>query len=49
MRLLVSTDYALRVPMLLASAPDNERISVNSLAHAWAGCRATTCTRSCRN
>jgi Rrf2 family transcriptional regulator, nitric oxide-sensitive transcriptional repressor len=37
MRLLASTDYALRVLMLLASAPDHERISVDRLAHALGG------------
>jgi Rrf2 family transcriptional regulator, nitric oxide-sensitive transcriptional repressor len=37
MRLLASTDYALRVLMLLASAPDEVRISVDSLARALGG------------
>ena len=37
MRLLASTDYALRVLMLLASAPDNARISVDRLARTLGG------------
>ena len=37
MRLLASTDYALRVLMLLASAPGGERISVDALARALGG------------
>ncbi len=37
MRLLASTDYALRVLMLLASGPRDERISVDSLARALGG------------
>lgn len=34
MRLLSSTDYALRILMLLASAPDDARVSVDRLARA---------------
>jgi len=37
MRLLASTDYALRVLMLLASAPDDARISVDRLARTLGG------------
>ncbi|HUB12335.1 MAG TPA: Rrf2 family transcriptional regulator [Acetobacteraceae bacterium] len=37
MRLLASTDYALRVLMLLAAAPDGERISVDMLARTLGG------------
>ncbi len=37
MRLLASTDYALRVLMLLASAPDDARVSVDRLARALGG------------
>lgn len=37
MRLLASTDYALRVLMLLASARDGERMSVDALARALGG------------
>lgn len=37
MRLLASTDYALRVLMLLASAPDGERFTVDVLARELGG------------
>ena len=37
MRLLASTDYALRVLMLLASAPSGERMSVEALARTLGG------------
>jgi len=37
MRLLASTDYALRVLMLLASAPGDARISVDRLARTLGG------------
>jgi len=37
MRLLASTDYALRVLMLLATAPPGERISVDVLARELGG------------
>jgi Rrf2 family nitric oxide-sensitive transcriptional repressor len=37
MRLLASTDYALRVLMLLASAPDGARMSVDVLARELGG------------
>jgi len=37
MRLLASTDYALRVLMLLATAPDGERTSVDVLARKLGG------------
>lgn len=37
MRLLASTDYALRVLMVLATAPEGARISVDRLARALGG------------
>lgn len=37
MRLLASTDYALRVLMLLAASPDGERVSVDVLARELGG------------
>jgi Rrf2 family nitric oxide-sensitive transcriptional repressor len=37
MRLLASTDYALRILMLLAATPDGARISVDALARALGG------------
>ena len=49
MRLLDSTDYALRVLMLLASAPAGARIASLRWPASWAGCRGTICTRSSRS
>ena len=37
MRLLASTDYALRILMLLAEQPNGERLSVETLARRLGG------------
>lgn len=37
MRLLASTDFALRILMLLACGPDGDRMSVEELAHELGG------------